>query len=264
MRCIFCKQDTSASRTAEHIIPESLGNKDHVLPPGVVCDQCNNYFGLKVERPLLDADYFRQARFRNLIGNKEDRIPTIQGLLLPGIVPIEMSRNEDGQSIFVARERDLPKFIQSLESIHDGKLVFPVATGPDEDLMSRFLAKAALEVLALRFLEIPAGVDEVVNKPELDKVRHYARFGGTPMNWPFSVRLIYPEGKVFTEGTEEYEVLHEFTLLYTESAELYLIMAILGIEYALNMDGPEVEGYVAWLERHSFKSPLYIDANASQ
>ena len=28
MRCIFCKQDSSISRTIEHIIPESLGNKD--------------------------------------------------------------------------------------------------------------------------------------------------------------------------------------------------------------------------------------------
>jgi hypothetical protein len=67
MRCIFCKQDSKDSKTIEHIIPESLGNKDHILLSGVVCDKCNNYFGLKVEKPLLETDYFKQARFRNSI-----------------------------------------------------------------------------------------------------------------------------------------------------------------------------------------------------
>lgn len=262
MRCIFCKQDSSTSRTIEHIIPEALGNKDHFLPPGVVCDQCNNYFGLKIEEPLLGSDHFRQARFRNFIGNKEDRIPTIQGLLLPSIVPIEIFRDKEGQGIFPARERDLMHFIQSLRSRPEGKLIFLVAELPDEYLMSRFLAKTALEVLASRFLEISGGLDEVVNKRELDALRHYARSGSPPAYWPYYTRRIYLEGKVFGEATHKYEVLHEFTLLYTESSELYLVIAILGVEYVLNMGGPEIDGYVEWLKQHSFKSPLYIDNSA--
>ncbi len=36
MRCIFCKTDSDSSRSVEHIIPESLGNTDYVLPPGCV------------------------------------------------------------------------------------------------------------------------------------------------------------------------------------------------------------------------------------
>lgn len=262
MRCIFCKQDSNTSRKVEHVISESLGNHEHILPAGVVCDRCNNYFGLKIEKPLLDSDYFRQARFRNFIGNKEDRIPTIQGLLLRGFVPIEMLTDEEGQSIFPARERDLMHFVQSLKSHPEGKLIFPVSKGPDEYLMSRFLAKVALEVLASRSLEIPGGLAEVIDKRELDALRHYARFGKPPTHWPFSARPIYPEGKVFSEGTEKYEVLHEFTLLYTESSELYLVIAILGIEYVLNMGGPEIDGYMEWLKQHSFESALYIDNNA--
>jgi len=64
MRCIFCEADTSNSKSVEHIIPESLGNLDHVLPAGIVCDQCNNYFAVKVERPLLESAYFTQLRQR--------------------------------------------------------------------------------------------------------------------------------------------------------------------------------------------------------
>ena len=48
MRCIFCKKDSLDSKSIEHIMPESLGNVNHILQPGVVCDECNNYFARKV------------------------------------------------------------------------------------------------------------------------------------------------------------------------------------------------------------------------
>jgi len=36
MQCIFCHKDSSTSKSVEHIIPESLGNKHHFLPKGYV------------------------------------------------------------------------------------------------------------------------------------------------------------------------------------------------------------------------------------
>lgn len=262
MRCIFCRQDSSTSKTAEHIIPEALGNKKHILPRGVVCDNCNSYFGLKVERPLLDSDYFRQARSRNLIYNKENRVPSITGVFLPGFIPIEMMWDKEGRSMSPTRERDTSKFINVLHHIQEGKLIVPIPERPDELLMSKFLAKAALEVLASLFLAVPGELDEVIDKSELDELRHYARFGAPPNFWPFNTRVIYPEGKMFVEGTQRYEVLHEHTLLYTESSELYLVVAILGIEYVINMGEPKIDGYIEWLKQRSFKSPLYINRNA--
>lgn len=263
MRCIFCKQDSSSSKAIEHIVPESLGNEEHTLPVGIVCSKCNSYFGLKVEKPLLDSDYFRQARFRNVVSNKEGRIPTIQGLLLPGIVPIEILKERSGQSIFPSRERDIPTFVQSLRANREGKLIIPVTTGPDHNLMSRFLAKAALEVLAFKMLKVEGALDEITDKPELDALRVYARYGASPAYWPFSTRPIYPESKLFIENTERYEVLHEFDLLYTKSNELYFVIAIFGMEYVLNMADRETGGYVDWLKEHGYESPLYTDWRSS-
>jgi len=263
MRCIFCKEDSSSSRTIEHIVPESLGNKDYTLPPGIVCSKCNSYFGLKVEKPLLDSDYFRQARFRNIVSNKEGRIPTVQGLLLPGIVPIELMKEESGQSIFPSRERDLPRFLQSLQGNREYKLIVPITIEPNHNLMSRFLAKAALEILAFKTLKVEGALDEITDKPEFNAFREYARYGASPAYWPFSSRPIYPEGKLFIEDKERYEILHEFDLLYTESNELYLVIAIFGIEYVLNMGERETSGYLGWLEKHDYVSPLYIDWRSS-
>lgn len=259
MRCIFCKQDSSTSRTIEHIIPESLGNKDHILPAGVVCDRCNNYFALKIEQPLLESDYFRHARFRRNVSSKKGRISTIQAMYLPGMMLVEMMKDKEGTSIYASKETESSEFVRNLLTHNTGRLIIPEPNLPDEQLISRFLGKVAIEVLAFRLSGSPKGLHEVINKPELDKLRYYVRFGDPRMRWPFYRRRIYPEDKVFyEEGYGQYDVPHEFDLLYTESLELYLVLAIFGVEYSLNMGGPEIDGYVEWLKQHEFNSPLYV------
>jgi hypothetical protein len=64
MRCIFCKQDRSESRSVEHILPESHGNSKRMLPKGVVCDGRNNYFAESVEQPFLESDAVKVMRFK--------------------------------------------------------------------------------------------------------------------------------------------------------------------------------------------------------
>ena len=61
----------------EHIVPESLGNVEHVLPVGAVCDGCNQYFARKVERQLLESPMFRQLRAAMNVPNKRNRIPAL-------------------------------------------------------------------------------------------------------------------------------------------------------------------------------------------
>jgi hypothetical protein len=106
MRCIFCKADSSRSRGVEHIIPESLGNVEHTLPVGVVCDPCNDYFSRKIEKPLLDSDYFRHARFRHRVHNKEGRVPTILAFHTQSLLSVEMCRDGDETNIYASKESE--------------------------------------------------------------------------------------------------------------------------------------------------------------
>ncbi len=60
-RCIWClKEPSEVEFTSEsHVLPECVGNKwQQVLPPGIVCDTCNHYFGRKVEPALIDDPIF--------------------------------------------------------------------------------------------------------------------------------------------------------------------------------------------------------------
>jgi len=257
MRCIFCKADSSTSRTVEHIVPESLGNKNHVLPPGVVCDSCNNYFARKIEGPLLDSEYFRHLRFRNVVFNKEGRIPTIKALYLPDTILVEIMRDDEGKSIYASRETDEARFIESISKQETFNLIIPQPHLSEEQIVSRFLGKVAMETLALIALEIPNGLSEITDKPELDELRNYVRGYSSFGDWQFNVRRIYPEDKVFyEEGYGECEIVHSFKLLYTECQELYLVLLMFGVEYCINMGGPEIEGYLEWLKQHKFRSPL--------
>ncbi len=212
MRCIFCKASSEQSLSVEHIIPESLGNINHTLPKGVVCDTCNNYFARKVEKPVLDSPMMRHLRKDRQIQNKRRRIPRFE---------INESTNL-----------------------------------PDYRMMSRFLAKAALEALAFKTLSVSGWNDEIVDKIELDALRAYVRYNQGE-TWPFAYRTLYPVNAIFEENSMFYEVLHEFDFLYTDTMELYFILAILGVEFVINFGGPELEGYQNWLRQHNYVSPLY-------
>lgn len=258
--CIFCKRSETSFKSKEHIIPESLGNKEHILPPGVVCDGCNNYFSMRLEGPILNDEFFKAARFRMSIPNKDKRIPPVIGFHYPGNVLIQMFKEKDGSKSFGAfRQRDEKTLVDSLKKNPIGKFVFPFEyPKPDPNLMARFLGKMSLEALALRQLNSRTDFKEGVLMKGLDGLREFVRFGRSSQSWLFYERKLYPENFIFrADPDEHYEVLHEYNFLYTKSKELYFAFVCFGIEYTINMGGYYVDGYKKWLDKNNYASPFY-------
>jgi hypothetical protein len=259
--CIFCKRDSTHSVSSEHIVPESLWNTQTVLPPGIVCDGCNNYFARKVEKPFLDSPSIRQLRFLENIPSKAGRVPPGFGVMQPGF-PVEIVR--PGKDIGdTALSIDLPcdasRYVTSRKT---ATVIVPTMWRlPEERVVSRLLAKMAIEVLALRVLNSPGGVAFVAAEPQLEPLRLFAR-RGTPQRWPFHSRRIYRSDRSLAapNGTL-LQTIHEFDLLYTAHNELYFIFALFGLELAINVGGPEIDGYVDWLKVNHGASPLYVGKN---
>lgn len=247
-------------------MPESLGNIDHVLPAGVVCDKCNNYIARKIEKPLLDSRYFQERRFYAGLPNKEKRIPPLEGIHLQSRTPVQLVKllDEKGISIGASPNSDESRWVRSILQRESGSLIIPIGEKPSDYLISRFLGKVGLEVLAHRVLDVPGGIEEIVNKPELEELRRYVRMGNPKQSWPYSHRIIYSPEFQFNDGKEPYEVLHEFDILVTPSSEYFIVLAIFGEEYALNLGGPEIDGYEQWLKANNNKSPLYHGKNAQK
>jgi hypothetical protein len=260
MNCIFCKAASIKSRSVEHVIPESLGNTEHVLKSGVVCDQCNNYFASKVEGPLLSDPYLRSQCSQAHIASKKGRPARMRGLHPQSGSVIEVVRNLDGSGISVgaAFEKDENRWAESVMRSEEGRIYMPRPTSPDVVLMSRFLAKVAIECLALKLIEKDRGLEAVLSEPALDPIRNFARRGPPMPIWPFHSRTLYPADFGFSlPGQEPYEVLHEWMFTGLGGDSLYFVLGLFGVEYTLNIGEREIESYTVWLTASSEASPLY-------
>lgn len=254
MKCIFCKQSSSDSKSVEHIVPESFGNKKHVLRKGIVCDSCNNYFSLKIEKKVLELDFFKNIRFRNFIESKKNRIPKGKAIIPKTKYLAEVNVN-DGIQVNLDKE--------SFEQIMTGKitsLIIPYNVNyPKNDInVSRLLAKIALEMLAQRVIKTDKDLIDFANETQLDSIRNYVRYNTNNENWVYSSRKIYDENeKFYLKNGKSVDMIFECDFLPTDKMELYFVFAYKGIEFVINMAGSSIEGFKEWLELNNNISPLY-------
>ncbi len=256
MRCIFCKAESSDSRSVEHILPESLGNTKHVLPKGVVCDKCNNYFAKAVEKPFLEAGSVRQLRFDQGVTSKKGRVPTIFGLVDPDI-PIQLHRDARDGTISGAV---LPELFGRLSRNETNRILLPIGRSPAQAVTSRFFAKVAIESIAARLIDNPPYMDQFVDDLKVEPLRNHAR-RGQPARWDVHVRQIYPANARTVEAGAWRQVIHESDFLMTPDEELFFVQAIFGMEFTINVGAPQIDGYLAWLDSHDQASPLYCPKN---
>jgi hypothetical protein len=139
------------------------------------------------------------------------------------------------------------------------RLVYiPMIAKIDERLMARFLAKVAIEILAERLMPVEGWEEPLIDDRQLDPLRRFARIGDRPPQWPFSRRRLYGEDDLQMQDGDGYQVLHEYTLLYTERLELYAVLCLFGEEFAINFACPEIDRYTNWLSQKDGRSPLHL------
>jgi hypothetical protein len=248
MRCIFCRGDSTSSKSREHIVPESLGNTSLVLRKGVVCDKCNNYFSREVEKAFLESDAIRALRFHQALESKKGRVPSLTGVITPEI-PAIVTRFPRHHLTSVAGPAESFEAVMRSEN---GQLILPMGgPAPKEQVVSRFMAKIALEAMAARVVDHDGGQDYLCDEHQLDDLRDHARFGRI-LRWP-----VHANAKVSLPGQQPEQVIHESDFLATSWGEWFFVLVIFGLEFAINLGGPDIEGYERWLRENNEVSPLY-------
>lgn len=184
-------------------------------------------------------------------------MPTLD-IMAIGLRPIKVELSfdkKDGLSITI------PDNAKDFFSSPIRKIIIPILDAPEDSnlIVSKFLAKLANEALIHRALGDKKLVKELWNHSGVDRLKQYARYGQNVSFWPYHQRRIYSEGTVFRDTRleeDKFEILHEFTFLYPDESSLYLVVCIMGIEYAINMNAPETNIYSNWLIANDNKSPL--------
>ena len=271
-RCIFCHKDASTSKSVEHIIPESLGNKTHVLPKGYVCDECNNYFARKVEKELLAMPYFISMRSRNNILSKKGKCVRNK-FLFPSIL-----QEADGIIEFKEDSIDIilddPDIFEAIENNKCNKMLSLYLPEPEypSRIVSRFLAKCAYEFFLYQMPRelydecVDEFMQETSPNKSLDCLRKYARYGKGEF-WKYSQRRIFSEGTLWIsdDSSIPFERLHQMKLFIRESshedgetvsAEVYYVLEMNGIEYSICLSDTDISEYNKWVEEHPGQSPL--------
>jgi hypothetical protein len=259
---VICKAATSGEEPREHILPESLGNAEHVLRRGLVCGKCNNYFASKVEKPFLELQEIVTLRFEQILPSKRGRVPSLPGMLCGAMAPIELMRDAKTGELSVCFSEEAMRGVMTFER---GQIIVPrsVPLTPGK-IVSRFVGKVALEALAYLVQHDDVLLAEITDNRQLDLLRRHARFGELD-NWPVSVRQVYDADDVWTDGTEVmYQIVHEFDFLTLDNGEIYFILALFGQELVINLGGPCLDGWEAWLGKNHAFSPLHISPRAGQ
>ncbi len=265
MRCIFCKKESGRSKSVEHILPEALGNDKSVLPRGIVCDSCNNYFATNIENRILESEEFSYLRQRQLIPTKKGRPPLASVFFNNIKVKAGFDKSRDGFAITIPDNGSLNKVKNTILINENGTIKIPISGRQcDQILCSRWLAKMALEAMVFRVMDVDGWDNYIINDTQLDPIRNYARAPKKKEYWVFSRRRIYSEDRLFEN---KYQIMNEWDILSTgtvEHSEWYFVLAIFGIEYAINYAGPSIDGYNYWIQQHDGLSPLYTRKNIDQ
>ena len=76
--CLFCRRNDRSFTSEEHIFPEGLGNTEHILPVGVVCDACNNGALSQVDEALQGFLPIELLRTWHGVPSKSGSLPSFK------------------------------------------------------------------------------------------------------------------------------------------------------------------------------------------
>lgn len=262
MRCIFCKQSSEYSTSVEHIVPHSFGNRRAILPKGIVCDQCNNYFARKIEQPLLADRSFRNLRAWYQVPNRRGRPPSLHGLIAGTELEVGLRLTDEGFAFEAERQGETKSIYNHISANESANrptaLLFEMPMAPPKNLMSRLLAKMALELISLRMAADRSLMNRFVDEPHWDRLRRWARIGDNFDEWPYHQRVILPEETMMRhpDTGEWVRAGYSLDIFITNRRETYVAFMLYGHEFVINTGGPSIKGYEEWLEHQGGISPL--------
>lgn len=228
-----------------------------------MCDRCNNYFARKIEGPLLEDPAFRNLRAWYQVPNKAGRPPALNGFVAGTDIEVGVRLNERGL-LEIRSERGSQalelqrRMRRDAHGIEPSVFLFEVGRSPPKKLMSRLLAKMALEAVALCLSKRQLDLSRLIDEPHYDRIRTWARVGNNYDEWPFSERVIFPQETLMRHPTtgQWVQVGFGYDLLLTKRPETYFAFCFYGYEFVINVGGPSVKGYEQWLSENNGISPL--------
>lgn len=256
MNCIFCKEPSTTSKSVEHIIPESLGNKQFILDKGWVCDKCNNYFAIKIEQPLLQLPFFTQHRHYLNVESKKGKIPSKDGFLLDEYTTKAVLHKDKNKQERIEIEPNVINQILSSNVEEIPLITVTYAAPAANELVSKLLAKMGIEFMA--HTAITNGYDELYyNQESLDDIKRYTRKGKRNEFWPYITRQIYNSEGGFKDENGYFKVICTSNFILTRDCQLLFQFLFVGTEFTIDLINPDTHSFQQWLKENGNRSVTF-------
>ncbi len=139
MPCIICNSNKNLE-TIEHIVPESLGNKNYTLPRESICKECNNRFS-RFEKEAISNSIIGYEKTRFAFKSKKGKIPRSK------VGDIEFVGDEQGRKDLIKLIGLKPEDIKSFDPKTGIMQVVVPGFEKNDVPISKFLLKMGYEAL---------------------------------------------------------------------------------------------------------------------
>lgn len=191
-RCIYCLTTIGAFTSEEHIVPESLGNDELVLPVGYACDQCNSTLA-SLDSYLSEFEPLALLQVQFVSFTKAGKLPQAR------FQNVHIRRTGPRSIHFIPQDKSGE--MQQTAELGEGWFAWNFnIRGKRTNFikLSQSLYKVGLALVAL------GDGQDVVCSERYDAARAFIRTGKDMPN-PFLVRTtIKPVGRVHVGYTQEY------------------------------------------------------------
>lgn len=233
MKCIFCDQENEA-KSIEHIVSESLGNQNYVMPKGAVCDECNTKFSKFEDKTLTKTVLtMERARFAVMTKKKKNAKGKIEKLDIEG----DEHFRESFLNIKGIKPEDLRNFDPKTGR---GELIVPTFD-KSEVATSKFLLKIGLESLYV-------SQKKIFNKYSFKDLKDFLTTK-TNEDWPFLTTDYEPEKFTSVPRFNDKYLLKknhcEIKFLEIDDENLLLKFTYGGIDMCINLINRNLE----WTKR---------------
>ena len=183
--------DSGPFTAVEHVYPESLGNPDVVLPPGIVCDPCNHGHLSARDQWLITFEPIAMLRVMFLDLTKQGKPPRAN------FQNLSLERRHDGIRLSPDRTGE----VRNLTDIGNGLVRFRIE-GRGRRFQPRDLGRSLFKV-GLGFVAFKEG-PAVALLDRYDEARRFILQGGAFPNDFLMQRRCRPQPLVKTSYTYQY------------------------------------------------------------
>ena len=167
--CLFCRETTGGFLSREHVLPESMGNTDKVLPAGVVCDRCNNGPLSVIDQALCDFHPVKVWRTLHGIRTKDGKFPMVR--TVDGTLTYLPPPETGDDPILFFKSNAKGRSLLRPSTLEDGKVAVEASLTGGRPVTSRLASQLSRALLKMAVELLWLDDRELAQSPDLDHVR---------------------------------------------------------------------------------------------